>query len=69
MKEPAITRKWIEAGKILGTDPEAKVPCPVCNHEFLVVSDVPISGSRKFERVLSCPNCGAKNVLLMNAKD
>jgi DNA-directed RNA polymerase subunit RPC12/RpoP len=69
MKEPTITMAWIAAGKILANDPKASVLCPVCKTEYLVVQDVPDLNSTKFERIMSCPNCGARNILLMNKKD
>jgi hypothetical protein len=68
MKEPEITKAWIAAGKILGNDPKALVLCPVCETEYLVIQDVPDINSNKFERIMSCPNCGARNILLMNEK-
>lgn len=68
MKQPEITKRWIEAGKILAADPAAKVRCPACDDDFLVVTDIPIEGTAKFERLLSCPRCHSKNVLLMNKK-
>jgi hypothetical protein len=30
-----IPAKWLEATKVLGRDPSAKVPCPVCDFENL----------------------------------
>ncbi|HVJ54888.1 MAG TPA: hypothetical protein VM689_20680 [Aliidongia sp.] len=67
MKEPDITARWIAAGKALAADPTTKVPCPVCGEADLTVKDIPIQGSNKFERVMECPNCHARNVLLMTA--
>ncbi len=69
MKEPEITKKWIAAGKILAVDPTAKVRCPVCGEADLIATDVPVEGGKKFERIMRCPNCGARNILLMNKPD
>jgi hypothetical protein len=62
------SRRWLEAGKALATDPAAVVKCPVCQEGNLTVRDVPIAGTLKFERIMRCQNCGAFNVLLMNKK-
>ncbi len=60
------TLKWIEAGKILGRDPDAKVRCPHCGDEYLQVQDVVNpEDPNEFERVLTCPGCNASNSLLM----
>jgi predicted RNA-binding Zn-ribbon protein involved in translation (DUF1610 family) len=69
MTVSSITTRWIAAGKILATDPAAPVPCPVCGDENLAVEDIPIEGSEKFERIMRCPNCGSRNILLLNKKD
>jgi DNA-directed RNA polymerase subunit RPC12/RpoP len=54
---------WITAGKALGADPAASVACPVCEKENLVVQDVFHGDSDKFDRILSCPGCGSRNIL------
>jgi DNA-directed RNA polymerase subunit RPC12/RpoP len=61
-----ISRRWVEAGKILAADPSAKVRCPQCGGGVLEVEDVgnPVN-SDEFERYLRCPICGARNVLRM----
>ena len=69
MKEPEITRKWIAAAKLLAVDPSAKVACPVCEQEYLTVLDVPMEGTRKFDRYMICPNCQSRNILLMTKLD
>jgi hypothetical protein len=66
MTEPEITKKWIAAGKILAANPMARIRCPVCDREDLVVMDVPIEATVKFERIMECPNCSARNILLIN---
>jgi hypothetical protein len=56
--------KWIEAGVILGRDPSAKVDCPECSKAPLSVSDSePYSLPAMISRYLSCPACGARNIL------
>jgi hypothetical protein len=68
MKEPEISKRWLAAGKALALDPTIMIPCPVCEKENLIVQDIAINNSNKFERILSCPNCGAGNILLLNKK-
>ena len=58
------TQLWIEAGKTLAADPDAKVRCPRCGGDHLLVQDVP-AGPTKIERHLRCPSCGAYNAILM----
>jgi predicted RNA-binding Zn-ribbon protein involved in translation (DUF1610 family) len=66
-KDPKIVKAWIAAGIALGTDPKALVVCPVCENENIIVQDIPDKNSSQFERIMSCPNCGARNILLMNS--
>ena len=69
MKEPDVTARWIAAGKCLASDPKAHVSCPACENDLLVVQDVKMSaGDLKFERLMSCPSCGARNLLFMNRR-
>jgi Zn finger protein HypA/HybF involved in hydrogenase expression len=67
MKE--ATKRWITAGTLLASDPDAKVRCPECEREDLVVMDVPIEGSNELDRYMSCPNCRSWNVMLMSKKE
>jgi len=69
MKEPDVAQRWIAAGTLLAADPAASISCPVCGQASLNVTDVAIMGSRRFERVMSCPKRGAHNALLMNKID
>jgi phage FluMu protein Com len=58
------TQRWIEAGKAIAADPNARVKCPRCEDDLLVVQDV--SNPRapdELERIMKCPKCGAMNVL------
>lgn len=64
-----VKDKWVVAGKLLAADSSASVPCPVCEQVNLIVTDIAIEGTNKFERVMSCPRCGARNILLMTKKD
>ena len=68
MKEPDITMAWIAAGKLIAADPNAVVVCPAHRDGNLIVEDIPINNSEKFERIMRCPNCGARNILLMTKK-
>jgi Zn finger protein HypA/HybF involved in hydrogenase expression len=68
-KDPELAKAWVEAGKVLGADPSAIVPCPVCKHANLVVQDVHVEGSKKFEWIMQCPHCDSRNILLMTKKE
>ena len=54
---------WIEAGKILASDPEAVVKCPDCGVTELRVFDTP-ADTTHVERHIRCARCGAYNALL-----
>jgi hypothetical protein len=69
VKNPETTKAWIAAGKILAIDPDAVIDCPEHHDGTLVVQDIPIANTKKFERIMRCPNCGARNILLMTKKD
>ena len=57
---------WIEAAKILASDPRAEVGCPKCG-AYLNVRDVPWTKDPTYiERYLECPRCGAYNVMRMH---
>lgn len=58
--------RWLEAARILSEDPDQKVPCPVCQAEFLQVRDLTtqVDEGAYVERILSCPSCGAWNSIL-----
>jgi uncharacterized C2H2 Zn-finger protein len=60
-------KAWVEAATILGAEPTAMVKCPVCGQADLDVHDEPIASvpERRWERYLTCPRCGARNVMLM----
>lgn len=61
------TQRWIEAGKILATNPTATVRCPRCEDANLEVQDVQIGD--RVERHLRCPECGGYNAILLSAKE
>lgn len=63
------SRRWIDAGIRLSEDPSALVPCPVCRHEFLEVTDADSpstadSDGAAFDRYLRCAACGAVEVMV-----
>lgn len=59
-----VTKRWIEAGKILAADAKAHVLCPVCQVGVLEVSDVrSANDSTQLERHMRCPACRAHNFL------
>lgn len=56
--------KWIEAGKLLATDPTVNVTCPECGLSKLSVKDIINENSpQEVERWIFCASCGAKNSL------
>jgi len=57
--------KWIEAGKILASDPSATVRCPERDDGVLRVRDQMAPDGKMMERYLFCDTCGARNVLRM----
>jgi hypothetical protein len=60
------TKKWIEAARVLGVDPQARVRCPARDDGDLTILDVPYDADpSRFERYLTCPTCGARNIMLM----
>lgn len=65
-----IARKWIEAGRILATDPTKIVRCPERDDGILRVHDeVYKSDPTMMERYIICETCGARNVLRMRVHD
>lgn len=62
--------RWIEAGKILAENPNARVVCPEKQDAELVVTDAsPQNNPEIIERYMRCPKCGASNSLLIRKKD
>ena len=58
------TKKWANAGIMLGNNPEAVVACRECGIDALKVKDIVIDGWDHFERIIYCEHCGARNFLL-----
>jgi transposase-like protein len=59
------SKQWIEAAKILATDPAATFPCPECKKGNLrVTKDEPLRDN-KIDRWIVCDCCNAYNILLM----
>ena len=62
-----ITKKWIEASKILGKDKNAIIICPECNDGNLTIKDELIASRHDaVERYLICNACGKWNVITLN---
>ena len=60
------TIKWIEAGRILQSNPTANVQCPECGIGSLIVKDEWINElENRLDRYLICDNCGKWNVITM----
>lgn len=69
MSSREISRRWVDAGITLAKDPMAEVKCPVCLVGMLKTIDIQKDeGSVEFERLISCPSCGARNALRMRNK-
>lgn len=55
---------WIEAAIVLAHDTTARIPCPECAAEFLVVLDAPRPNEIGYvNRYLQCTSCQAFQVL------
>lgn len=65
-----ITKKWIEAGKALISDPIVKVECPECGKATLAVQDIYDESNpvEIRERMIYCPLCKAKQFILKPRK-
>jgi DNA-directed RNA polymerase subunit M/transcription elongation factor TFIIS len=60
----AETTQWVEAGKLLAEDPNARVLCPKCDDSTLEVEDVRNPNApEELERIMRCAKCGAMNAL------
>jgi len=58
------TQKWIEAGKLIAENPDAKILCPECKRDNLEVKDIKNEDNiAELERIMYCPKCGAGNIL------
>ncbi|MCQ1528818.1 hypothetical protein [Lutispora saccharofermentans] len=58
------TQKWIEAGKLIAENPDAKILCPECEQNNLEVKDIRNDNNvSELERIMYCSNCGARNIL------
>lgn len=59
-----VTKRWIEAGKVLAQDPSIPVLCPVCQAETLKITDERNEANpSELERQMNCSACGAHNSL------
>lgn len=67
MKEES--RRWIEAARILASDPSQVVRCPDRDDGVLLVQDVVASDPTRMERYLRCEACGAWNVMRRRAPE
>jgi transposase-like protein len=54
-------RRWREAAGLLSGDPTARVRCPSCGADFLVVAAADEGGARKLH--LTCPRCLDRHVV------
>jgi DNA-directed RNA polymerase subunit M/transcription elongation factor TFIIS len=62
MKEES--KRWIKAGSIPSNDPNAKVLCPKCQRNNLIVEDIRCeSEPEMLERYLKFTKCGSYNIL------
>jgi len=55
-----VSRRWLAAAKVLGRNPAAAMPCPVCGEGILQGQGIRYEADpSRFSRVLRCPKCGA----------
>jgi uncharacterized C2H2 Zn-finger protein len=55
-------RRWAEAEGLLAADPTARVRCPSCGADFLVVAE-PAEEGGAGELHLTCPRCLDRRVV------
>lgn len=60
-----LSRRWLEAAKILIKNSTVKIACPECNKGALMVKDEEF-GKTQIDRYLICNNCGKWNVITMS---
>ena len=60
-----INEKGVRAVIQLCKDPNAEVPCPVCEQDNLRFKDIPFPDGSGKERIFFCPSCGAKSYMRM----
>lgn len=65
MSSPEMSKRWLEAAKILASHPNEKVLCPECGDGYLLVKDERIVGWNQIDRYLICEKCGKSNVMTM----
>jgi len=57
-------QRWVEAAKSLSVDSSVQVQCPRNEDAYLKVFDIAVPGHPDMvERYLTCPTCGATNVI------
>jgi hypothetical protein len=61
-----VSKRWLEAAKVLSKDVTAKISCPECSKGVLLVKDEEIDDWNKIDRYLICNNCGRWEVITMN---
>lgn len=60
-----VRQKWIQAGVLLAKERNARVECPTCGIGILEVSDQSHPDELGVvDRYLTCPSCGAREVLV-----
>lgn len=69
MTESDSGRRWLSAALLLADNPAADVACPECGRGPLAVADIESGqGDGLMERILQCPQCGARNAIRMGAR-
>lgn len=59
-----IRDRWVHAGTSIALNPAAKILCPVCQKEYLEVTDIISENTPSvISRRMLCPDCGACNEL------
>ncbi|WP_219836126.1 hypothetical protein [Paenibacillus sp. R14(2021)] len=66
-----MKEEWIDAAKLLATDPTISIKCPDCkDHVLIEVVDIdsPLN-TVEFETYMTCPRCKAQAVLRLQRKE
>lgn len=65
MESKEKIKKWIDAVKVLESNPLAQVRCPECGVGYLKIKDEVAEKYGKLDRYMICDNCGRWNVMTM----
>lgn len=63
----SLRARWLEIAARLAVEPEARCLCPRCGQYVVEVRDVRVD-EVFLERVLTCPECGQGEAVLLRRK-